>query len=238
MTLSLAFSPCPNDCFMFDAIVNRRIDLEGLEFSIRLAVATSFSSSQRSCVSRRLAISALAGALTTLALALAPSPFAFYDAYDWLMGSLLDRSLGTARRRARRVPRDARDRRVRSHRVHRHPHVHRRLRCRARAVRGPDRSAASSAAGSQPTDAAAVWTVARSPAPSAAATSRSFCEGAGSRRTRARKARSTPSVTGNEAGRGSCPNNSPAVNAVGSSTSASGFPPASSSIRPRSCCSC
>jgi iron complex transport system permease protein len=40
-----------------------------------------------------LAISALAGALTTLALALAPSPFAFYDAYDWLMGSLLDRSL-------------------------------------------------------------------------------------------------------------------------------------------------
>lgn len=43
-----------------------------------------------------LAISALAGALTTLALALAPSPFAFYDAYDWLMGSLMDRSLGQA----------------------------------------------------------------------------------------------------------------------------------------------
>ncbi|HEV2867433.1 MAG TPA: iron ABC transporter permease [Allosphingosinicella sp.] len=40
-----------------------------------------------------LAISALGGALTTLALALAPSPFAFYDAYDWLMGSLVDRSL-------------------------------------------------------------------------------------------------------------------------------------------------
>jgi 1,4-dihydroxy-6-naphthoate synthase len=36
MKLSLSFSPCPNDCFMFDAIVNRRIDLEGLEFSIRL----------------------------------------------------------------------------------------------------------------------------------------------------------------------------------------------------------
>ena len=43
-----------------------------------------------------LAISALAGALTTLALALAPSPFAFYDAYDWLMGSLVDRSLDQA----------------------------------------------------------------------------------------------------------------------------------------------
>lgn len=43
-----------------------------------------------------LAISALAGALTTVALALAPSPFAFYDAYEWLMGSLVDRSLGQA----------------------------------------------------------------------------------------------------------------------------------------------
>lgn len=40
-----------------------------------------------------LAISALTGALTTLALALAPSPFAFYDAFDWLLGSLVDRSL-------------------------------------------------------------------------------------------------------------------------------------------------
>ena len=37
MNLSLGFSPCPNDCFMFDAIVNRRIDLEGLEFSVHLA---------------------------------------------------------------------------------------------------------------------------------------------------------------------------------------------------------
>ena len=37
MTLSLGFSPCPNDCFMFDAIVNRRIDLEGLAFDVRMA---------------------------------------------------------------------------------------------------------------------------------------------------------------------------------------------------------
>jgi len=37
MILTLGFSPCPNDCFMFDAIVNRRIDLEGLEFSVRMA---------------------------------------------------------------------------------------------------------------------------------------------------------------------------------------------------------
>ena len=37
MKLSLGFSPCPNDCFMFDAIVNRRIDMEGLEFGVHLA---------------------------------------------------------------------------------------------------------------------------------------------------------------------------------------------------------
>jgi 1,4-dihydroxy-6-naphthoate synthase len=37
MKLSLGFSPCPNDCFIFDAIVNRRIDLEGLEFAVHLA---------------------------------------------------------------------------------------------------------------------------------------------------------------------------------------------------------
>ncbi|NJC06282.1 iron complex transport system permease protein [Sphingomonas kaistensis] len=43
-----------------------------------------------------LAISLAAGAVTSLALALAPSPFAFYEAFDWLMGSLVDRSLGQA----------------------------------------------------------------------------------------------------------------------------------------------
>jgi 1,4-dihydroxy-6-naphthoate synthase len=37
MKLTLAFSPCPNDCFMFDAVVHRRIDLEGLDFDVRLA---------------------------------------------------------------------------------------------------------------------------------------------------------------------------------------------------------
>ena len=43
-----------------------------------------------------LAISLLAGAATSLALALAPSPFAFYDAFDWLMGNLTDHSLDQA----------------------------------------------------------------------------------------------------------------------------------------------
>ena len=43
-----------------------------------------------------LAISLAAGAATSLALSLAPSPFAFYDAFDWLMGSFVDRSLAQA----------------------------------------------------------------------------------------------------------------------------------------------
>jgi 1,4-dihydroxy-6-naphthoate synthase len=37
MNLTLGFSPCPNDCFMFDAMVHHRIDLEGLEFDVRMA---------------------------------------------------------------------------------------------------------------------------------------------------------------------------------------------------------
>jgi 1,4-dihydroxy-6-naphthoate synthase len=45
MKLSLGFSPCPNDCFMFDAIVNRRIDLEGLEFAPVLADVEALNTS-------------------------------------------------------------------------------------------------------------------------------------------------------------------------------------------------
>jgi 1,4-dihydroxy-6-naphthoate synthase len=36
MRVTLAYSPCPNDCFMFDAMVHGRIDTEGLEFEVRL----------------------------------------------------------------------------------------------------------------------------------------------------------------------------------------------------------
>ena len=37
MKLTIGYSPCPNDCFIFDAIVHKRIDLEGLEFDVHLA---------------------------------------------------------------------------------------------------------------------------------------------------------------------------------------------------------
>ena len=37
MKLTLGFSPCPNDTFIFDAMVHGRIDTEGLEFDYFLA---------------------------------------------------------------------------------------------------------------------------------------------------------------------------------------------------------
>lgn len=36
MTLSLGFSPCPNDTFIFDALVNKKIDTSDLEFEVVL----------------------------------------------------------------------------------------------------------------------------------------------------------------------------------------------------------
>lgn len=36
MKLSLAFSPCPNDTFIFDALVNKKIDNENFEFDVVL----------------------------------------------------------------------------------------------------------------------------------------------------------------------------------------------------------
>ncbi len=35
--LQLAFSPCPNDTYMFDAMIHGKIDTEGLEFEVALA---------------------------------------------------------------------------------------------------------------------------------------------------------------------------------------------------------
>lgn len=37
MKLTLGFSPCPNDTFIFDALVHNKIDTGGLEFEVRLA---------------------------------------------------------------------------------------------------------------------------------------------------------------------------------------------------------
>ncbi len=37
MKLSLGFSPCPNDTFIFDALVHKKVNTEGIEFDVRLA---------------------------------------------------------------------------------------------------------------------------------------------------------------------------------------------------------
>tara|TARA_Y100000385_G_C13045538_1_gene617325 strand:- start:380 stop:1183 length:804 start_codon:yes stop_codon:yes gene_type:complete len=37
MKLNLGFSPCPNDTFIFEALVNKKIDTEGLEFDVVMA---------------------------------------------------------------------------------------------------------------------------------------------------------------------------------------------------------
>ncbi len=34
MNFSLGFSPCPNDCFIFDALVHKKIDTQGLDFTL------------------------------------------------------------------------------------------------------------------------------------------------------------------------------------------------------------
>jgi 1,4-dihydroxy-6-naphthoate synthase len=36
MHFSLGFSPCPNDTFIFDALVNQKIDTEGFSFDVYL----------------------------------------------------------------------------------------------------------------------------------------------------------------------------------------------------------
>ena len=37
MKLTLGFSTCPNDTFIFDAMVHQKINTEGLEFELQLA---------------------------------------------------------------------------------------------------------------------------------------------------------------------------------------------------------
>src|SRR6185437_4441967 len=36
MNFTLGFSPCPNDTFIFDALVNKKIDTEDFDFKVRL----------------------------------------------------------------------------------------------------------------------------------------------------------------------------------------------------------
>jgi 1,4-dihydroxy-6-naphthoate synthase len=82
MTLTLGFSPCPNDCFMFDAIVHRRIDLEGLDFTI---VMDDVEALNRRAFAREIDVTKL----SYHALAYCVADFALLDA-----GSALGRGCG------------------------------------------------------------------------------------------------------------------------------------------------
>jgi iron complex transport system permease protein len=64
----------------------------GVALALLLGLAWRGATTER-LILAGVAIATLAGALTTLALSLAPSPYALYDALTWLMGSLADRSL-------------------------------------------------------------------------------------------------------------------------------------------------
>ena len=37
MKLSVGFSPCPNDTFIFDALIHQKIDTKGISFEVILA---------------------------------------------------------------------------------------------------------------------------------------------------------------------------------------------------------
>jgi 1,4-dihydroxy-6-naphthoate synthase len=82
MPLTLGFSPCPNDCFMFDAIVHERIDLEGLRFS---AVIEDVEALNRRAFARTIDITKL----SYHAFAHCADAFALLDA-----GSALGRGCG------------------------------------------------------------------------------------------------------------------------------------------------
>jgi len=92
--LPLGFSPCPNDCFMFDAIVHERIDLEGLSFDVRMADVEALN---------RAAFGGEAGVtkLSYHALAYCLDRYAILDA-----GSALGRNCGPLLISKREISRD------------------------------------------------------------------------------------------------------------------------------------
>lgn len=47
MKLTLGFSPCPNDTFIFDALVHGKIDTDGLEFDVALADVEALNNNAR-----------------------------------------------------------------------------------------------------------------------------------------------------------------------------------------------
>lgn len=54
MRISLGFSPCPNDTFMFDALIHKKIDTGGFEFDVKIADVEELN---RSCLKEEIDVS-------------------------------------------------------------------------------------------------------------------------------------------------------------------------------------
>ncbi|MEO6546505.1 MAG: 1,4-dihydroxy-6-naphthoate synthase [Ferruginibacter sp.] len=65
MKLTLGFSPCPNDTFIFDALVNKKIDTGGIEFEVILEDVQTLN---RWAIEGRLAITKLSYGVLPLVL--------------------------------------------------------------------------------------------------------------------------------------------------------------------------
>lgn len=65
MKLTLGFSPCPNDTFIFDALVNKKIDTEGIEFE---AVLEDVQTLNQWALEQKLTITKLSYAVLPLVL--------------------------------------------------------------------------------------------------------------------------------------------------------------------------
>ena len=65
MLLSIGFSPCPNDTFIFDALVNKKIDTEGLKFE---AVLEDVETLNKWALNGKLAITKLSYGVLPLVL--------------------------------------------------------------------------------------------------------------------------------------------------------------------------
>ncbi len=65
MELSLGFSPCPNDTFIFDALINKKIDTGGINFSVQLEDVQTLNNMARA---RQLDISKISYGVLPLVL--------------------------------------------------------------------------------------------------------------------------------------------------------------------------
>jgi len=82
MKLTLGFSPCPNDTFIFDALVNKKIDTEGFDFDVYLEDVQTLN---RWALEGRLDVSKISYGVLPLVL----------DQYDYLSsGGALGKGVG------------------------------------------------------------------------------------------------------------------------------------------------